>query len=742
MTNPYDIEEAFAAIEEELIESMIRNMMRHKAEEDDEGIQWEMWQAKQLEALEKYKKANRKKFSKEFDYINQKMEELIKEANAQGMMEQELEILQAIKNGYRAKKAPDSMQAEFFKLNERKLEALINATTNDMQKAETAILRMADDKYRQIIYNAQVYANTGAGTYEKAVDMATKDMLTAGLNCVEYANGARYTLKDYADMAIRTASKRAYLQGEGVKRQEWGISTVIVNKRGNPCPKCLPFCGKILIDDVWSGGSKEGISEATGLKYPLMSSAVAAGLYHPRCKDVHTTYFEGISTPPDDKYTREELDQIAEKYRKEQKQQYAERQAKKFERLGKYSLDEDNKRLYQGRAKKWEEIVADSGSKGNLVSRKTALNKNGEEIIFNLEGVPENKKEAIFEAITSLSNEYDTCLREVQYTGKTSLGRESGAVDVTGSLMSLNRGNGTTLDTIYHEFTHSLDSSKRSKKAYNDSLDTNKDYWKEAKKLFNKYKKEAANNRDVRISEYSLVDVDEFMAEAFAASHGFEPADGFGVGGISPYVDEARQIIDKYFKKTAEYEFSPRKATGGNFGVNWEKINSRDYRKSLEKLSDNSKVVDAIEVRTKWALNNRDGLKTEELYAVSLDTGKEIASILGQQYEYGVKRTNSFTRKLTEADRAKEPILLIHNHPRGLPPSISDINILFSNKNASGITAGHDGSLYYYTRPKKMISKDDFDIAMKHFNKYTEVTATEKTLELLSKQYGFVFKKL
>lgn len=46
----------------------------------------------------------------------------------------------------------------------------------------------------------------------------------------------------------------AYLQGEGEKRQEWGVTTVIMAKRGNPCPKCLPFVGKVLIDDVWSGG--------------------------------------------------------------------------------------------------------------------------------------------------------------------------------------------------------------------------------------------------------------------------------------------------------------------------------------------------------------------------------------------------------------------------------------------------------------------------------------------------------
>ena len=87
---------------------------------------------------------------------------------------------------------------------------------DDMKKAETAVLRMANDQYRKVIFNAQVYANTGAGTYEKAVDMATKDFFSAGLNCVEYANGARHTIADYADMAIRTACKSAYLQGEGV----------------------------------------------------------------------------------------------------------------------------------------------------------------------------------------------------------------------------------------------------------------------------------------------------------------------------------------------------------------------------------------------------------------------------------------------------------------------------------------------------------------------------------------------
>ena len=356
MANEYDIGKAFQAIEDELMASMVRNMKRHRAWEDAEGMHWEQWQALQLKSLEQYKKNNQKRFKGQFKDLNKEIESLIYASHQQGGMDQEKAILRAIKKGMPAKKISKGATAEFFKINDRKLDALIKATTDDMQKAETAVLRMANDQYRKIIYNAQVYANTGAGTYEKAVDMATKDMLSAGLNCVEYANGARHTLSDYADMAIRTASKRAYLQGEGKKRQEWGLHLVIMNKRGNPCPKCLPFVGKVLIDDVWSGGSK-----ADG-NYPLMSSAISAGLYHPRCKDGHTTYFPGISTPPDDKFSRQELAELEEQSKQEAKQQYAKRQIEKFGRLARFSLDPENQEQYQQKAEQWRNVRFRTGN--------------------------------------------------------------------------------------------------------------------------------------------------------------------------------------------------------------------------------------------------------------------------------------------------------------------------------------------------------------------------------------------
>lgn len=375
--NEYDIGKAFRRIENELIKSMIANLKHHKAEEEKEGILWSQWQVEQLAALEQYKKQNKDKFSKEFAEINDAIDGLIKIAREEGNMDQEEAILKAIKKGAKLKKGKGDIVSEFFKVNDRKLDALIKATTDDFKRGEIAILRRANDQYRKIIFDAQVYANAGGTTYEKAVDMATKDFLARGIDCIEYANGSRHSLSDYADMAIKTAVKRAYLTGEGEKRKEWGVSTVILNKRGNPCPKCLPFCGKILIDDVWSGGSGDGISAETGKKYPLMSKAIEAGLYHPRCKDSHTTFFEGISSDPDDTYRKKELEQILKQYEAEQKQNYAKKKAEKFGRLKRYSLDKENRQRYSYKEEQWSSIASryknNEGIFTTLDNRKTGM---------------------------------------------------------------------------------------------------------------------------------------------------------------------------------------------------------------------------------------------------------------------------------------------------------------------------------------------------------------------------------
>lgn len=513
----YDITAAFQAIEDELIASMIRNMDRHRAEETKEGYEWSMWQAEQLKALEKYKRENQKKYGKQFQQINQEIEELIRQARVAGGMEQELKILKAIKNGFKgAKKVSRGAAAEFFRLNDRKLEALIEATTHDMERAETAILRKANDDYRKAIFNAQVYANTGAGTYEKAVDMATKDMLSRGLNCVVYANGARHTLADYADMALRTAGKRAYLQGEGEKRQEWGISTVIVNKRGNPCPKCLPFCGKVLIDDVWSGGKK------SDGPYPLMSTAIEYGLYHPRCRDSHTTYFPGISTA-DDTWTRKELEGIKKENQREGRLQYASRQAGKYARLAKFSLDLENRKEYARRTREWNEAAAQRFRSHEELSDYMKTRYNG--------SVDDDVKQLNLGQVSQTLTEFERVLEDFSsaaefFTGINVAERGKAAFVPDGELVLSPRWYGARtaklVGTGYHEAGHLLELTliwKDNPGASEEiifALWKNRDYARNVvKKAFGRIRT-GKSLKELRqeISDYSLKDFSETLAEA------------------------------------------------------------------------------------------------------------------------------------------------------------------------------------------------------------------------------------
>ena len=359
----YDVGLAFARIEDELISSMMRNLKRHLKEEEKEGFDWSQWQVEQLKYLQEYRQKNRKKFGPQFADINRKMKESIQEAYENGQKEEELRILEKLAENKKIQRRYANQHASieaagdaFFRPNEKKLEALMDATQNDMQKAEQAVLRRSNDQYRKIIFDAQVYANTGAGTIEKAVDMATKDFLSRGIDSIVYKNGARHTISDYADMYIRTAERRATLMGEGRKRQEWGESLVIVNKRGamregsygTACPLCIPWLGKVMVDDVYSGGKPDG-------KHKLLSEAMEEGFLHPRCKDSVTTYIPGISSAPDPDATKKELKAAVEAEKEENRLQYAERQQERYERLAEHSLDPENRRLYKGRAEQWED---------------------------------------------------------------------------------------------------------------------------------------------------------------------------------------------------------------------------------------------------------------------------------------------------------------------------------------------------------------------------------------------------
>ena len=167
-------------------------------------------------------------------------------------------------------------------------------------------------------------------------------------------------------------------------------------------------------------------------------------------------------------------------------------------------------------------------------------NKNGKEIKFNISSAKERIQERIKSTITQLCNEYETNLVSVDL--EASKKGVKGSVDMAGQMHL----SATKKSTIVHEFAHSIASTSRDKLGLSDD----KEFWKEIRKIRTEHNKAIKNGTNKKISDYSLENLDEYFAEAFAHSYlkgtkdlSWEYSDDF------EYSDKVKEIIDKYFKK-------------------------------------------------------------------------------------------------------------------------------------------------------------------------------------------------
>lgn len=339
-------------MELDLISSMHRAFYFHKTEEAKEGFSWEQWQKSKLRAIEEYRKKNKKivnsyskpiqetidrelrgGFKKSVKNLGKRIKKFFGISTPKDIADE-----QKIKDYIKAitgQKIEAPTDEAFFGMNEKKLDALQKVVEKDLKKAQYSVLRKMDDVYRQTIYKSQVYMQSGAVTLNKAIDMATRDFLSKGINSIKYSDGKNVNIATYAEMCLRTANHRAKLLGEGSKRDEWGIHLVVVSAHANTCKLCAKWQGKILIDDVFSHPSSEYINQYKD-KYELLSTAVKDGLMHVNCRHNIVTYFEGVTSVP----VIQDEDEAVNMYREEQKQRAFERAIRKQKRIIEGTCDE------------------------------------------------------------------------------------------------------------------------------------------------------------------------------------------------------------------------------------------------------------------------------------------------------------------------------------------------------------------------------------------------------------------
>lgn len=335
-----------------LIASLVRNLAGHREWEKNEDFHWPAWQALKIRNLEQYRRQNKALMKEYRPVIDEATEQMLREQFDEGWEQTQQELIEI--DPERAKQSiPDD---HFFGVNHRRLNSLIDEIQTTESRVERAALRTMEDAYRQTISRVELSMSAGAVTLPQAIDMAVKDFLAQGIRCVEYKDGRRVNIADYAQMALRTAATRSMLLGEAQRRAEFGVDTVLVSQYGACSKTCLPWQGKVYIDDMWGvwDGERSGDRGLSndGHWYMLLSVAVNKGLFHPNCRHTLVTWRYGDTIPPP-----MDGNKIRKAAALEQQQRKLEREVRKWKRMAEGTLDEIQKKTYQRKAQEAQKNV-------------------------------------------------------------------------------------------------------------------------------------------------------------------------------------------------------------------------------------------------------------------------------------------------------------------------------------------------------------------------------------------------
>ena len=280
MEKNYNIARLMRDIQNDLIANMKRNLTHHKLEEKEFQAVWQSWQSLSLMQFEKYVKENQAIVNNYQPQLDAAVKHLIQKEYRQGSLAFEKAI------------GHNKLEVGWFSKNERKINALIKASQKDFNKATYSMLRTIDDDYRKICWNSSMYSAMGTKTTEQAVNLMIDELYKNGVKTITYKNGSKHSVDDYSRMCIRTTEKRAYLSGEGSKRDEYHEYLCKMSTHLHCCGACADWEGGIYVDDVFASPSDEEINRLLDKGYTLLSDAIDGGAFHVSCRHTLSVYIE------------------------------------------------------------------------------------------------------------------------------------------------------------------------------------------------------------------------------------------------------------------------------------------------------------------------------------------------------------------------------------------------------------------------------------------------------------------
>jgi hypothetical protein len=228
---------------------------------------------------------------------------------------------------------------------------LARQTVEKIDAVQLAALRAVDDIYRQVIAETVGRVLTGAQTRREAAQEALARLAARGVTGIGPPDTIRtWDLASYVEMAMRTATARAAVDGHLASLRDAGVDLVIVSTTPYSCSVCNRWEGEVLTQRG-TAGTREELNVLTNEPSVVRVAATVeqarlAGLLHPGCRHSLSAYLPGVTRAAPKLATSGSYDDTQQVRRRM-------RQAREWDRRAAAALNPEAKRKAYAKAREY-----------------------------------------------------------------------------------------------------------------------------------------------------------------------------------------------------------------------------------------------------------------------------------------------------------------------------------------------------------------------------------------------------
>ncbi|GAA4684580.1 phage minor capsid protein [Streptomyces youssoufiensis] len=248
----------------------------------------------------------------------------------------------------------------------------------DTRPLYARVTRAVLDFFRDTITRVSAGTLLGTMTRRQASQQALDRFARRGITGFTDRAGRNWDMASYAEMAVRSVTARAAVEGHVDALAEVGVGLVIVSDAPLECPLCARWEGEVLALAGPPGPRTVRAEHATqnaGLFrlrariVPVhivgtLEEARAAGLFHPNCRHSLSAYLPGVTTRPPHHATP------GTTYEDTQRQRAIERHIRAWKRRQAAALDDQARRAAGAKVRAWQAAMREHVAAHPALRRK------------------------------------------------------------------------------------------------------------------------------------------------------------------------------------------------------------------------------------------------------------------------------------------------------------------------------------------------------------------------------------